>query len=70
MNDLLSTEILLMIIPLVILQLSLAIYCIFKIRREGVGNLSPLAWILIVLFLNMIGPIAYLLVGRPNHDYD
>ncbi|MBN2796364.1 MAG: PLDc_N domain-containing protein [Clostridia bacterium] len=69
MKELFTTEILLMIIPLFILQLSLALYCIVKILKEGVNNLSVPLWIGIVLVLNMVGPIAYLLIGRNKNDY-
>ena len=65
MNELkLTTETLLMLSPLVILQLGLATYCIVKIIREGVANLNKTLWILISLFLNLIGPVIFLIVGK------
>lgn len=70
MYDLFTTRLLLMLIPLLIVQLSLMIYCVIKILKEGVGNLKPTAWIIIVLFVNMLGPIAFLLVGRKQNDYN
>lgn len=59
-----SLEMLLMVLPLIILQLGLAIFCIVKILKEGVQNLNKAAWILICVFANLIGPIIFLLVGR------
>lgn len=70
MKELLTPQLLLMLIPLALLQTSIAIYCAVKIIREGVANLSKPAWLIIVLVLNLVGPIAYLLVGRKTHDYD
>ncbi|WP_432766960.1 PLD nuclease N-terminal domain-containing protein [Thermoclostridium caenicola] len=32
--------------------------------REGVQNLNKWAWFLICLFVNVIGPVLFLLVGR------
>lgn len=69
MKELFTTEIIMMLIPLIIIQVSLAIYCIVKILKEGVNNLSVPIWIGIVLFVNMFGPIAYLLFGRKKYDY-
>ena len=60
----LTPEILLMILPLVAIQLGLAIYCAVKIFREGVQNLNKWAWLAICFFFNLIGPIAFLIIGR------
>ncbi len=62
--DLSISTILLMVLPLAAIQLGLAIFCIVKIFREGVANLSKVAWTLICLILNLIGPILFLIVGR------
>lgn len=65
MNGLnITTDTLLMLLPLVVLQLGLALYCIVKIAREGVANLNKPLWILISIFFSMIGPITFLIVGR------
>lgn len=54
----------LMLLPLVALQLGLAIYCIRKIVRDGVRNLSKPIWIVLVLFLNLVGPVLFMLAGQ------
>ena len=59
-----TQDMLLMILPLVVLQLGLALYCIVKILREGVENLNKPLWILICLLLNLIGPVIFLIVGK------
>lgn len=65
MNDfVLTTDILIMLLPLLLLQLGLAIYCLVKIHSEGVQNLNKLAWSLICIFINLIGPITFMIVGR------
>ncbi len=53
-----------MLLPLIALQLGLAIYCIRKIVRDGVKNLSKPVWIVLVLFLNLVGPILFILTGQ------
>ncbi len=65
MNDFkLTTDIILMLLPLAAIQFGLAFYCIVKIVREGVENLNKLSWILICLLINLIGPVTFLIVGR------
>lgn len=65
----LTKELIIMLIPLLVLQLSLMIYCILKILKEGVSMGSKNLWLLIVIALNLIGPLLYLLVGR-NKNVD
>jgi len=60
----LTKDMLLLLSPLILLQLSLAVYCGIKIFREGVQNLNKRAWFLICLFVNVIGPVLFLLAGR------
>lgn len=60
----LTTDIILMLLPLAVIQFGLALYCIIKIVREGVENLNKLIWILICLLINPIGPITFLIIGR------
>jgi hypothetical protein len=65
MNGLaLTKDLVLMLLPLIAIQLGLAIYCAVKIFREGVQNLNRWAWLAICLFVNLIGPIVFLIVGR------
>lgn len=56
--------------PIILLQLSLDIYCIVNIFKKGVRNLNKLAWILIVLCVNLFGAIAYLTLGRKRWEND
>ncbi|HHU29774.1 MAG: PLDc N-terminal domain-containing protein [Bacillota bacterium] len=58
-----TRELILMLLPVIVLQLGLAVYCAVKIFTEGVQNLNRRVWLLICL-INLIGPITFLLVGR------
>jgi hypothetical protein len=60
----LTKDMILILSPLILLQLNLAVYSGIKIFREGVQNLNKWAWFLICLFVNAIGPVLFLLVGR------
>lgn len=61
---------LVLLLPLLAIQLGLMIFCIVKIVKEGVGNLTKTAWLLIVIVINLFGPILYLIVGRKRDSYD
>jgi hypothetical protein len=46
-------------------------YCIFDVIRTPEGtteNLPKMFWLLIVIFLNAIGGLAWLLLGRPRNS--
>jgi hypothetical protein len=53
------------IIPLILLQLILMVIALVDIsRREKLRWLPKWAWVLIVIFGEMIGPIVYFIFGR------
>ena len=60
----LTTQQILMLLPLLALQLGLALFCAFKIFREGVANLNKWIWLGICLFINLLGPVIFLMIGR------
>jgi TctA family transporter len=62
----LDTGILLAIIPLVLIDLGMVIYCIidlFKPDRRVRGD-NKLVWLLVILLVSTLGWIIYLLAGR------
>ncbi len=62
------TEGLALFVPLFAVQAGLAVFCVIKIVKEGVGNLNRALWLLIVILGSLIGPSAFLLFGR-KRDY-
>lgn len=51
--------------PLLLLQLLLLIWAIFDlVRRRTVKVLPKWAWALIIIFVNLFGPIIYFVAGR------
>jgi phospholipase D-like protein len=61
-----DTTLLLALIPLVLLDLGMVIFCIVDLykpdRRVRGGN--KLVWLLVILLVSTLGWIIYLLVGR------
>lgn len=65
MNDfILTSDMIRILFPLLVLQMGLAVYCGIKIYKEGVQNLNRWVWLAISLFISLFGPIAFLLAGR------
>ena len=53
------------LIPLIIIELGLMIFALVDlIRREKVRGDSKVVWALRIIFINLIGPIVYLIGGR------
>jgi hypothetical protein len=54
-----------LLIPLLIIQLGLMVYCLVDLsRRDKVRGLPRWAWALIIILGELIGPIVYIFVGR------
>jgi uncharacterized membrane protein YhaH (DUF805 family) len=57
---------LVILLPLFIIQIGLMIFAIIDlIRREKVRG-QKWIWALVILFINVIGPIIYFLAGRED----
>lgn len=55
-----------LILPIIILQLVLMIIALVLCVKAEDTRGPKVMWILIILFLQMLGPIAFLLFGRRN----
>ena len=54
-----------LLIPLLVIQLGLMVYCLVDLsRRAKVRGLPKWAWALIIILGELIGPIVYIFVGR------
>lgn len=60
-----------LILPLIILELVLKVIC-FKdwYHRDRFKGVPKSAWLLIFLFINLFGPVLYLLYGRKTDGDD
>lgn len=61
-----ETEILLLLLPVLVIQLGLLVLALRDLLRpeRRVRGDSKLMWGLIIVVVNIIGPILYFLVGR------
>ena len=66
--DFLSPGLLLAMISLAIIQFLLMIFAIISIMRKQVPASDKLLWLLLVLLINIIGPIIYFAIGSSKLD--
>ena len=66
MADLKTEQILALLAPIVVIQFGLMLAAIIDLEREErrVRGRSKLVWVLVIVFVNVIGPIVYFLAGR------
>lgn len=66
-----NQEIVLLVAPLVVLELGLKVVCLKDwMHRDRMNGLSRTGWLLVFLFVNLFGSIAYLVYGRNFHGND
>ena len=58
------TSLLPLLIPLILLQLILIIVAVRDLARRERTRGPKWVWAVIILFVNLIGPIVYLAIGR------
>jgi hypothetical protein len=61
-----NTTLLLALLPLVLIDLGMVIYCIVDLYRpqRQVRGGNKILWLLIILLISTLGWVAYLLAGR------
>ncbi len=59
------------LVPVFLLELGLLVFALVDvIRRKEVRGGSKIPWILLIVFVQVIGPIAYLAFGRKEGVVD
>jgi DMSO reductase anchor subunit len=53
-----------LLIPVVLLQLGLAIFCLVDLARRNKTRGPKWMWAIIIIFGELVGPLVYLLIGR------
>ncbi|MEZ4592057.1 MAG: PLD nuclease N-terminal domain-containing protein [Chloroflexota bacterium] len=51
-------------IPIFLIQLALIAFALLDLSRRDSTRGPKWVWVLVILFVNMIGPIIYFLLGR------
>jgi len=58
------SELLPLLIPIILLNIGLIIVALRDLLRRERTKGPKWAWVLVILFINIFGPIIYLLIGR------
>ncbi|KPL79344.1 hypothetical protein ADN00_03185 [Ornatilinea apprima] len=53
-----------LLIPVFVVQLGLLIFALVDLLKREKTNGPKWLWVIIIVFVNMIGPIVYFIVGR------
>ncbi|MBC1964288.1 PLDc_N domain-containing protein [Listeria welshimeri] len=57
-----------LIIPVIILYLALLLTAIIDLARNWQTRKNPIIWLLVVIFINIFGPVIYLIFGRKEDE--
>ncbi|MDY0075346.1 MAG: hypothetical protein WC992_05515 [Acholeplasmataceae bacterium] len=60
----------LLILPLLLIQVSLAVYSILSIQNKGVRSLTKPLWLAISLLGGIIGSICFIIYGKKGDEDD
>jgi hypothetical protein len=52
------------LIPVILIQLGLMVFALIDLARRPTANGPRWLWAIIIIVINIIGPIAYFLIGR------
>jgi hypothetical protein len=69
MGDFSNAEMMKLLIPVMIIQGGLFLYCLIDILRKGTQNLNKIIWIIIAA-TGTLGSIIYLVLGRRRWNND
>lgn len=66
LKDYLSPAALIILIPILVAQTVLVIFCLADLLRKGSKSLNKYAWIFIMLLFQFAGAITYLFAGKTH----
>jgi len=68
MPDLKTEQVIALLVPIVLIQLGLLVAALYDLEKDDrrVRGGSKIAWVLIIVFVNLIGPILYFVAGRED----
>jgi Ni/Fe-hydrogenase subunit HybB-like protein len=59
-----------LLIPLIIIELGLMVYSLVDLIRRDLSDIkggNKVLWGVVIIFVQLFGPLAYLLFGRKNY---
>jgi hypothetical protein len=70
MSRVIPTQILLLLLPLILIQLVLMVYALIDLLRpeRAVKGGNKLIWGIVIVLVSTLGPLIYLLAGREEHN--
>jgi hypothetical protein len=68
MPDLKTEQVIALLVPIVLIQLGLLVAALYDLEKDDrrVRGGSKIVWVLIIVFVNLIGPILYFVAGRED----
>ena len=68
MTQLKPEQIVALVLPLAVIQIGLMVAALYDLEKEErrVRGGSKLLWVLIIVFVNVIGPVVYFTAGRED----
>ncbi|MBF2467620.1 PLD nuclease N-terminal domain-containing protein [Listeria welshimeri] len=57
-----------LIIPVINLYLALFLTAIIDLARNWQTRKNPIIWLLVIIFINIFGPVIYLIFGRKEDE--
>ena len=55
-----------LLIPIIIIQLALVVAALLDLSRRSAIRGPKWVWVLVILFVNLIGPVVYFVIGRED----
>ncbi|MFD1030014.1 PLDc N-terminal domain-containing protein [Metaplanococcus flavidus] len=62
-----TSRLVLLLLPVIVIQLALMIFALVDLIRNQYINGPKWMWAIIIVVVNIIGPILYFVIGRRNH---
>ncbi len=62
MNEL--RELIPLLLPLIVIQVGLMIFALVDLSRRSATRGPKWVWALVIIFINLIGPVVYFVIGR------
>ncbi len=57
-------DIIKLLAPVIIIEVVLVGFCLYRLTQDRVKFLPKWAWALVIIFIQLIGGISFLLIGR------